>query len=637
MSKDSELPCHLCTLPTEVILYIFSYLPAKDLTRCRRVCIRWKLIVDRLARSDLLWRDYCKKDFNSTYKIARLKSRCGLVWYNIYRSLTLWSRLPFAKETQDEFASASCFLEEIRDFTVLRDGVIGVQTRSSITYYDIETLERSQRGPIRGDYARYTENEHTIVILGYQLHLFIVRKIIKNPCFEQNTTFDNVKTFLLIDKHIYFVNMNDEIFICNLEDNILRGRLIKRTIDGVMSFGFTDRLHVLTLQRNIYTLVDDDLVLSYTLEENSNLLHQFREYNFLESMDWRVYIQWMYILNHTFPQGPLRDIIIIRPYGDVFFVGSNWGVLRIYYAPYKSGELDLFNSEPVKQYNFTERCDCPVLSMCPILQVDVLEAEDGHTVIVAMPKKIAVLNFTHNFKRTASVAMLPYADIQKVKLLKIDDNKYCKKINETPKNKNDSSDNSKKSENLKPEKETPIRRPIIKTITFKNDSTKIYKAVTFVDQRKQQATPVQIDIPNDGCKKPKVKSESSKIRMKASISRVSVKEKAVRRRTEHKKREKFKHARSPDLSVEIRSPPTEVAKWAPSSINSHTKQYYEAWVDTTLAAISKKSKKDKLFWEKHHFMETFQRALAERPVSPDLIYENLADERYTGRIKVRHR
>lgn len=126
-------------------------------------------------------------------------------------------------------------------------------------------------------------------------------------------------------------------------------------------------------------------------------------------------------------------------------------------------------------------------------------------------------------------------------------------------------------------------------------------------------------------------------KIKNTISRVSVKEKSARKKSEKRKRQKQRLATSPDLSVRMRSPPTEVAKWAPSSINRHTKPYYEAWVNTTLAAISKNSRKDKLFMEKQNILQSFQRALAERPETPELVYENCTDERYTGRIKVKQR
>ncbi|XP_059055026.1 uncharacterized protein LOC131849056 [Achroia grisella] len=421
MSNDDDNTCHMCTLATEMILYIFTYLPAKDLTRCRRVCVRWKQIVDSVIKHDILWRDFCKNDFNSIYKSARAKSRYGLRWQNIYRSLSLWPRLLQAKETRDEFASASCQMDEIWGFAILRDGIIGVQTFRGISYYDIDTLEPCEREFMIGDCLRYNENHHAAVVLGSHAHLLICRRIKKNPYYDASIVFNNVKTFILVDKEVYFVTMQDEIFGCDLDQNVLSSKFIKRMDESVLTFGYTDRLQVLTMQRNIYSLVNQNLVLSCTLDENCNLLHQFKVYNLMEYMDWQVFFQWMHMLKQRFPDFIINDIIVIRQYGDIYFVGTNWGVLRIYYAPYTSGQLDIFHTQPMKQYNFMERSDCPVLSLSPIRQVDVLETKDGHTVLVAMPKKIAVLNFTHSFKRNSSVAMLPYSDVQKVKLLKIND------------------------------------------------------------------------------------------------------------------------------------------------------------------------------------------------------------------------
>ena len=419
MSDNRETSCYIQYLPTEILLKIFISLPVKDLTTCRAVCTRWIMIIDGLARSDDLWATYCKKDYSQICAVARKKAKSGLLWYNLYRSLTLWKKIADARDIVDEFSAASCLKEEIRGFEMLSDGVLGVHKKSSIVYYDTETLQLSKRTPISGDYSRYTENDKAIVILNFHLHCFLALKGTKHGE-DSHAAFDNVKLFTLTEKALYFVTLDDEIFFCSFADEKLNGVFLNQVRDGVMSLGFSDgQLNILTFQRNIFTVVGKDLIYKCSLGPDSNLLHQLHKYNFLEQLDWRVYFQWMYVLNHVVPDGPLRDIIVIRPYGDVYFVGSNWGVLRIYYAPYSEGEFDLFKSEPVKQYNFMERSDCPVLSMCPILQVDVFEVEDGHTVFVAMPKKIAVLNFTHTFKRTATLAMLPYNEVQKVKFMKM--------------------------------------------------------------------------------------------------------------------------------------------------------------------------------------------------------------------------
>lgn len=414
MSDDSKISSHMHSLPPEILLKIFLYLPAKDLTKCREVCVRWNLIIDGLARSDDLWSRHCKDDFSNICAVARYKAKPGLLWYNLYRSLSLWRKITKSREDADEFSSASCRDEEIRNFEILRNGVLGVHKKASIVYYDIETLQKSNRGTINGEYSRYTENDSVIVILSYHLHCFLIRKALFDKYQEEsNVTFNNVKLYVLTDDALYFVNLEDEIFVCNFDDKKLQAEFLKKSGDGIMSVGYSNGyLNILTFQRDIYTIVGKDMVWKCSLGPDSNLLHQLQKFNFLEQLDWRVYFQWMYVLNHTIPDGPLRDIIIIRRYGDIYFVGSNWGVLRIYYAPYSSGEFDIFNTQPVRQYNFMERSDCPVLSMCPILQVDAFEVEDGHIVLVAMPKKIAVLNFTHTFKRPVSLAILPYSKAQ---------------------------------------------------------------------------------------------------------------------------------------------------------------------------------------------------------------------------------
>ncbi|CAH0602395.1 unnamed protein product [Chrysodeixis includens] len=410
----------MCSLPSEILINIFEYLPVKALMRCRTVNKRWKQIIDDLASSDHVWLDYCKADFGSLYKDAMRKTKltAGLMWYNIYRSLTLWSKIGDATEEMDEFAAASCLAEEIRNFELLYAGIIGVHKKGSIVYYDIETLGMSIRGPIGGHYSRYAENNAVIVILSIHLHLYLIRKVIFCDFYDTDTTFQNVKLYTLTENCLYHANLNDEIFITRFSGPKLEATFIQKSDDGIMSMGFSHgKLNVLTFERKIYSVIDNKLVFQCTLGPDSNLLHQLHHYNFLEQLDWRVYFQWMYVLNHTIPDGPLRDIITIRPYGDVYFVGSNWGVLRIYYSPYSEGEFDIFNTEPVKQYNFMERSDCPVLSTCPILQVDVLEGKDQHKVIVAMPKKIAILTFKHTFKQASSLAVVPHYDHRMIQSL----------------------------------------------------------------------------------------------------------------------------------------------------------------------------------------------------------------------------
>lgn len=213
---------------------------------------------------------------------------------------------------------------------------------------------------------------------------------------------------------------------------------------------------------------------------------------------------------------------------------------------------------------------------------------------------------------------------------------------------------------VKPDKNTTRskkRKPIIKTIVSKTDSARIFKAVTFVDHR--NSTPLEIKIPGENVfikKQQKVskytetnpithKTKSNqptvnKVRSRSSKGSIKREEKPTvyRRRPERKRgRIRISSPEHPYHHSPV-SPPTEVARWAPASIDPQTKPYYEAWVDTTLTATSKHTKKDKdkyLYEYQNRLLQSFRRALEERPKSPELFYSKFADERYAGRIKIR--
>ncbi|CAH2211043.1 jg21919 [Pararge aegeria aegeria] len=119
-----------------------------------------------------------------------------------------------------------------------------------------------------------------------------------------------------------------------------------------------------------------------------------------------------------------------------------------------------------------------------------------------------------------------------------------------------------------------------------------------------------------------------------SVSRTSVRTKISKK--DKRKRLKCKLSRF-SLSPESASPETEVAKWAPNSIDEHTKPYYEAWVTPTLSAVSRDPKKDKLYHENQKLIKTLKKLMERESESYELIHENYMDARFTGKIKINHR
>lgn len=111
-------------------------------------------------------------------------------------------------------------------------------------------------------------------------------------------------------------------------------------------------------------------------------------------------------------------------------------------------------------------------------------------------------------------------------------------------------------------------------------------------------------------------------------------------KTKKKKQKKIKKVIrpiSPPMERGAMSPTTtEVARWVPRSIDDHTKPYYEAWVNTTLAAITKNNRdgdQNELYLKKKNIIQSFQRALDDYERNDIDSYEDYKDEKFTGRIK----
>lgn len=161
----------------------------------------------------------------------------------------------------------------------------------------------------------------------------------------------------------------------------------------------------------------------------------------------------------------------------------------------------------------------------------------------------------------------------------------------------------------------PIK-PIIKDTSKPSPKTSSPKTVTFKDQRLKSGKKIDKD---------KLKNLTN-TKMKNNKTKTPTAVKGQRRRK--------RFSASPVKCVINEFAPTEVVKWEPSCLTSQTRPYYEAWVDTTLTAFSKYSEQEKCVMEKD-LLKALQHL--KRPVSPELIYERLKDERYTGRIRIRRK
>ncbi|VVC99366.1 unnamed protein product [Leptidea sinapis] len=187
---------YFTNIPTEVTQLIFSYLRPKQLALCREVCSTWKQIVDFIFEHETL--QYAHENI---------------------------SKLQFD-------------LKGIQNIQVVKDGIVGVLTDCGLDYYDICSLEYSNRPPI-----------------GHPLSVY--RKKSDNSL-DQNTSalFGYVYYFMLNNNILYYMTMTKEICVCSLNDNKLKSEPYFDSKLNCLSLGFTEHLNVITYGGDIYSIIN---------------------------------------------------------------------------------------------------------------------------------------------------------------------------------------------------------------------------------------------------------------------------------------------------------------------------------------------------------------------------------------------
>lgn len=410
-------------LPIDIYYLLFRYLPPKDMLQCRQVCVRWKDVVDFLLREGSCWEQFCQREYKNVYKQAMWKTPNITNWFEVYRSLSLWPKLHLAKDTIDEFCHSDTINEEMRSAVVQANGVIMVHKRTRIVYHNLSTLEVARRKGFSGQYISVIELEDVVVMLELNTQLHVVNKpnhnwnsdLTLNTDEDDEISFGGVKLFIIGDRTVYFSTFHHNLYAFHLDDDKeaqpipLPELLLVGIPEGLGALGYTDGcLYILTMTENMYMYVNGQVYLKFTLATVTNLMDCLYQHNMLENIDWRHYYILLERLKHKQHTGLLQYITKMQIYDNVFFIGTQSGVVRVYYKPFVNGQLDLTQFEPMKEYNFTARIDIPLLSVYPILNIEVTETKEGHTVLVCMPRKILVITYKHEFERPISRAVVPY-------------------------------------------------------------------------------------------------------------------------------------------------------------------------------------------------------------------------------------
>lgn len=411
----------LITLPMDIYFILFGYIPPKDMVRCRQVCVTWRDAIDYILKDDSTWERFCKNEFKNVYKQAMWKTPNITSWFEMYQSLSRWPNLRSARDTVQEICISDTIDEEMRSAIIQEKGAIMVHKRSRVVYYNLKTLQEARRKGFTGQYISFIELEDVVVMLALNAQLHIVNKpnhnwssdLTLNTYQDDEISFDNVKSFIVGDRSVFYSNFHHDLYAFHLDNDkeatqiVLPEPLSAAIPEGLGALGYLNGcLYILTMTECMYMYVDKKVHLKFKLSRDTNLMDCLYQHNMLENIYWRHYYILQNQLNQKPHTGLLKYITKMQIYGDIFFIGTQSGTVCLYYKPFINGQLDMTRFSSLKEYDFSARIEVPLLSMYPILNIEVAETLEGHTILVCMPRKILVITYKYGSKKPVSRRVL---------------------------------------------------------------------------------------------------------------------------------------------------------------------------------------------------------------------------------------
>lgn len=326
--------------------------------------------------------------------------------------MSLWPRLSDTSETQVKFTTVTIddFLQPlsqgpqgISGFQLIGHGEVAINSgRRGIQYYDLKTLKPSiQRKYIYGRYKKYYEDDNAIVLLHLDSDLRVKPKVLPQKSMftrqSKDVVFYSVEKFVVADNKIYFREGFYHVYACDLLNLNSGRRLVFQCKTLVYGLGCTNGVLYAVTQSgsgiNIIGIDNSNPVHTHSVEITPDLMLDVHLQRIFLWENLRVNItpEW----KKWFQLNPTKEthaVEAMKVYGDMIFVGIKGQLFHIYYVPYLKNKFDVFytDTKPMKWYKFD--------NYGSFNDIDVMEGEACHTVVVGMTEQIILLKFSHNFR-----------------------------------------------------------------------------------------------------------------------------------------------------------------------------------------------------------------------------------------------
>lgn len=377
-------------LPLETFIEIFSKLDGFTLGICRRVCKRWKDIIDSV---DHLWESICSKEFKYPSLIAKKKCGNDCKWYHIYKNLTMWSKVTDFEMNFREFYKFT--LHDKTHALSIDYGVLPLKDTRGIVLYDTSSMKHIPVAVPEKNCFKIANNDHATVML---LKSGILLQRNEENLSHMTEAFFKADNFVLHGKELYFFN-NRDVFMCDLMMGNLESKLMLHCNYDIKEIQFNDGIvYIFTDCGKIVTISKDRTVTEKLIRIPPEWIKQIKHICALNDKNFVCYSRNLFKIEtdryqHLYLEFP--PITALFFYGDFVLIGS------------KSGEILLYRLSSQKR---ATRPIFETLATLPdgkfAVQLDVCERKTGPVIVVATFFEIILLEI--NFFPHVSIKNLHY-------------------------------------------------------------------------------------------------------------------------------------------------------------------------------------------------------------------------------------
>ncbi|KAJ0170556.1 hypothetical protein K1T71_013927 [Dendrolimus kikuchii] len=363
------------SLPLEALVEILIKIDGKTLGACRRVCKKWKEVIDD---SDYIWKKICLKEYEYQSKIAKTKSGCDLKWYNVYKNLQMWSEVTNFEVKVREFYNFS--LNQNKYALSINCGVLPIKDTRGIVLYDMNILQYIPSAVPEINCFKISNNDFATVML--LKSGILVQRNVENPEIMTEAFFE-ADNFVLECEEIVFYH-NRGVYKCNLHFTNLSSKLVHQCKYDIRDMQYDNGIiHIFTDSGKILNIYKNGTVFEKSLNCPQQWLAQIKHICSVNDRNFVCYSRNLFKIEtdkyrHLYLDFP--PITALFFYVDFVLFGT------------KAGEILLYRLSSQKRATrpvFEKLAELPEGKFA--VQLDVCERKSGPVIVASTYDKIILL------------------------------------------------------------------------------------------------------------------------------------------------------------------------------------------------------------------------------------------------------